>query len=156
MSTVTSFRDLGVWQAAMDLAVAVYRETKNFPLEERYGLRAQIRDAATSVPSNIAEGHSRSRTGAYLQHLSIASGSLAELDTRIELARRLRLLPDDAAARLVERMRRLGRMLGSLIRSMARLERTQSGRHQPKNQHIRGARVTALTLTRDAAPNPES
>jgi four helix bundle protein len=122
MPTVRSFRDLDVWQAAMQLAVEVYRETTNFPSEERYGLRAQIRRAAGSVPSNIAEGHNRCRTAPYLQHLSISSGSLGELATQVELARRLCLITDTVAARLSARIQRVGAMLGALIRSISRVE----------------------------------
>src|SRR4051794_28308447 len=76
---VTNFRDLRVWQAAMGLVTAVYQLTQTFPREETYGLAGQMRRAAVSVPSNIAEGHAREHLREYLHHLSIAQGSLAEL-----------------------------------------------------------------------------
>jgi len=89
-ATIASYRDLDVWNRAMELVVACYRVTGEFPRTEELGLKAQLRRAATSVPSNIAEGHGRSSTGAYLRHLSIAHGSLMELETQLDIARRLK------------------------------------------------------------------
>jgi len=86
---VQSFRDLLVWQRAIQLSVAIYRLTKDFPREELYGLSSQIRRAAVSVPSNIAEGHGRLGTGEYRQFLGFARGSNFELQTQIEIARAL-------------------------------------------------------------------
>src|SRR5271154_3028023 len=86
---VKSFRDLDVWRLSLDLAEAVYQCTASFPKSELFGLTAQMRRAAVSVPSNIAEGRSRSSTKEFLQFLSIALGSLAELETQFELAVRL-------------------------------------------------------------------
>ena len=76
---ISSFRDLRVWNAAMDMGVQVYGLTRAFPREEVHGLTAQMRRAAISVPSNIAEGHTREHTKEYLHHLSMAQASLAEL-----------------------------------------------------------------------------
>ena len=87
---VQSYRDLKVWQQAIDLVIAVYPILKTFPKEEVYGLSSQIRRAAVSIPANIAEGHARQHTKEYLQYLSIAKGSLAELDTLLIVADRLR------------------------------------------------------------------
>ncbi len=87
--TVKSFRDLRVWQAAMDLVEKIYRLTQKFPTQEAYGLTNQLRRAAVSIPSNIAEGHARQHTKEYLNFLSVAQGSLAELQTQIEIASRL-------------------------------------------------------------------
>jgi four helix bundle protein len=86
---VQSFRDLLVWQRAIQLSVAIYRLTKDFPREELYGLSSQIRRAAVSVPSNIAEGHGRLGTGEYRQFLGVARGSNFELQTQLEIARAL-------------------------------------------------------------------
>jgi four helix bundle protein len=86
---VKSFRDLDVWRLGLDLAEAVYQCTSSFPKSEFFGLTAQMRRAAVSVPSNIAEGRARSSTKEFLQFLSIALGSLAELETQFELAVRL-------------------------------------------------------------------
>lgn len=86
---VKSFRELLVWQRAIQMCIAIYRLTKDFPREEVYGLSGQIRRAAVSVPSNIAEGHGRLTTGEYRQFLGIARGSNFELQTQIEIARAL-------------------------------------------------------------------
>ena len=86
---IKSFRDLRVWQAAMDLVVDVYRLTQRFPRQEEYGLTGQMHRAAVSIPSNIAEGHAREHRKEYLHHLSIAHSSLAELQTQVEIATRL-------------------------------------------------------------------
>ena len=86
---VQSFRDLQVWQRAIQLSVAIYRLTKDFPREEVYGLTSQIRRAAVSVPSNIAEGHGRLGTGEHRQFLGISRGSNFELQTQLEVPRAL-------------------------------------------------------------------
>ncbi|HET9701895.1 MAG TPA: four helix bundle protein, partial [Burkholderiales bacterium] len=83
------YTDLDVWKQSLDFVVDVYRITRQFPPEEKYGLASQMQRAAVSIPSNIAEGHGRKFTGAYLNHLSIASGSLMELETQLRIARRL-------------------------------------------------------------------
>lgn len=87
--TVQSFRDLVVWQKSIQMAVAVYRLTEGFPKDETYGLSSQMRRAAVSISSNIAEGHGRLNTGEYRQFLGIARGSNFELQTQIEIARAL-------------------------------------------------------------------
>jgi four helix bundle protein len=87
---VQSFRDLLVWQGAIQMSVAIYRLTLDFPREELYGLSSQIRRAAVSVPSNTAEGHGRLGTGEYRQFLGIARGSNFELQTQLEIARALK------------------------------------------------------------------
>jgi four helix bundle protein len=89
MMSIQSFRDLRVWQIGMDVVEIVYRLTSQFPAFETYGLSNQLRRAAVSIPSNIAEGHARNSTREYLQHVSIARGSLAEVATQIEIAIRL-------------------------------------------------------------------
>jgi len=85
-----SFRELVVWQRAMQLTVAIYRLTQEFPREEVYGLTSQIRRSSVSLPSNIAEGHGRLNTGEYRQFLGIARGSNCELQTQLEIARVLK------------------------------------------------------------------
>jgi four helix bundle protein len=84
-----SFRDLTVWQRAMQLTVAVYKLTQDFPREELYCLTSQIRRSAVSLPSNIAEGHGRLNTGEFRQFLGVARGSNCELQTQLEIARAL-------------------------------------------------------------------
>jgi four helix bundle protein len=89
MGTIKSHRDLEAWQVAMDLVDCIYDATEAFPDRERFGLQSQLRRAAVSVPSNVAEGQARPLRAA-LNHLSIAVGSLAEIDTQMEIARRRR------------------------------------------------------------------
>ncbi len=93
--SVNSFRDLGVWQAGKDLVEEIYRLRQTFPPQEAYGLTSQMRRAAISVPSNIAEGHAREHSKVYLHHISMAQASLAELQTQMEIAGRLRYLQLD-------------------------------------------------------------
>jgi four helix bundle protein len=102
----------------MALVELCYKRTSGFPPEERYGLMSQIRRAAISVPSNIAEGHSRRTLLAYMNHLSIALGSQAELETQIELSRRLLYLNDSEASEVLDLAGRVGRRLHALMRSL--------------------------------------
>ena len=117
--TSRGHRDLLVWQQAMDLAQAVYEATSQFPHEERYGLTSQMRRAAVSITSNIAEGSGRSTNADYNQFLRIAKGSLRELETQIELAKRLKLLPPETGA-LDQLATSVGKLLDRLIQSIAR------------------------------------
>ena len=112
-----SCRELIVWQKAMDLVVDIYRITRTFPKSEVYGLAGQMQRASVSVPSNIAEGHALKQTQAYLRHLAIASGSLAELETQLEIADRLGYLlqPDQM---VFEQATEVGRMLSALRKSL--------------------------------------
>jgi four helix bundle protein len=123
LMTVKSFRDLRVWQSGMELTVEVYRLTSTFPREEVYGLSSQMQRAAVSVPSNIAEGHSREHTREYLRHLSIAQGSLAELETQLEVASRLCCGTETQIDVILNAVRQLGRQLYALRNSLrAQLE----------------------------------
>ena len=107
-----------VWQDSMDLVEAVYRLSGAFPAAENYGLRGQIRRAAVSVPSNIAEGHARSSTKEYLHHLAMAQGSLAELETQLEIALRLRYLSQEEAIPCASDIQKLGKQLHALRNSL--------------------------------------
>lgn len=120
MAEIKSYRDLVVWQQAMTFAQMAYRNTASFPKTEAYGLVSQIRRAAVSVPSNIAEGHSRRTRQAYLNHLSIALGSQSELETQIELAFRLGFLSQESAQKILDIAEQVGRRLHALIRSLER------------------------------------
>ena len=123
---VLSYRDLRVWQQAMDLVEATYRATKQFPAAECYGLVTQLRRAAVSVASNIAEGHARS-LGDYLRHLLVSSGSLTEMETQIVLSTRLGFLQAADADPLLQSCDQIGRMLSGLRKSLrARRSRTPS------------------------------
>jgi len=121
---VLSYRDLNVWQKAMDIAAAVYQLTKPFPQSELYGLTTQMRRAAVSIAANIAEGHGRETSGAYIQFLRIAQGSLKELETHIFLAQRVDLVGSDQIEPILDECDKLGRMLRALIRAIQ--EKTRS------------------------------
>lgn len=118
MGEIKHFRDLTVWQRSMELATVVYRVTKEFPADERFGLTSQMRRAGVSVPSNIAEGHARHSTGEYIHALGIARGSLAELETQAELAHRLGMLSMVQQQELRELFLEIGRMLNGLVGSL--------------------------------------
>lgn len=115
---IRSYRDLLVWQKAMDLAEGCYLETKAFPREELYGMTSQIRRSAASVPANIAEGYGRDSTGAYGHFLRNAQGSIKELETHLMLSRRVGLVSAESEAVLLARADEIGRMLRALIRSI--------------------------------------
>jgi len=99
----------------MDLVVEIYRLTKTFPSEERYGLTSQLRRAAVSVPSNIAEGRGRFGLGGFLYHLSVANGSLGELETQLLISERLEYL-DPAGRAVLQRTGEVHRLLAGMIR----------------------------------------
>jgi len=120
---VRGHRDLLVWQRAVDLAISVYDATTTFPQRELYGLVAQMRRGAVSVPSNIAEGHGRDHLGDYLHHLSIANGSLMELDTQFVIASRRGYLTENSARKLFDGSAEVARMLAGLTRSLKRLRK---------------------------------
>jgi four helix bundle protein len=111
---IKAYRDLRVWQISMDLVEEVYKQTASFPPEERYGLTSQIRRSGVSVPSNIAEGHARSYTGEYIKHLAISLGSLAEMETQLEIAKRLGFLDDKTFKDMLNITQPLGKQLNSL------------------------------------------
>jgi four helix bundle protein len=104
-----SFRDLRVWQKALDLVERVYVLTRRFPREETYGLLSQVRRAVVSVPTNIAEGHTREHIKEYLHHLSIAQASLAELETQLEIATHLNLSTAKSTEGIVARSNFIGK-----------------------------------------------
>lgn len=109
-----NFRELRVWQAAMTLLEKVDVLTHDFPKQETYVLTSQIRRAAISIPSNIAEGHTREHLKEYLHHLSMAQASLAELETQLEIAVRLRYLLPRAAQSIQSEINSLGKQMYAL------------------------------------------
>jgi four helix bundle protein len=115
---VKSFRDLEVWQLSMEMVESVYRITSGLPDHERYGLTSQTRRAAVSIPANIAEGHNRRLEKPYRNHVNIALGSQAEIDTLLELTTRLKFLRTSSLVELNEQVRRVGQMLFGLHRSL--------------------------------------
>ena len=118
MKNTHSFRDLQVWQRAMDLVEDVYKVTKRFPRDERFGLTAQIRRAAVSIPSNIGEGKRRKRRKPLLNHLDIALGSQGEVEVQLEIAKRVGFLAASDYRRLISQVDEIGRMLNGLTTSL--------------------------------------
>ncbi|WP_287276027.1 MULTISPECIES: four helix bundle protein [Mesorhizobium] len=116
---MNSYKDLIVWQQAMDLAVATYSLTKTWPKEELYGLTSQIRRSANSIPANIAEGYGRDNRGSYQQFLRIAQGSLKEFETHLLIAERIGLATHDQAYQTLLATEGIGKMLRQLILKLA-------------------------------------
>ena len=116
--TIESYRDLHVWQAAIQLAVVCYEQTKTFPVSETYGLTSQIRRSGTSIAANIAEGYGRDHIGSYVQFLRVAQGSLKELETHITIATRIGYLENSKEEHLLKKCEEIGKMLRALIRNL--------------------------------------
>ena len=116
---VKSYKDLVVWQKALELVEMVYVVTSRFPREELYGLANQLRRAAVSVPSNIAEGHSRHSTAEFRHFLSIASGSLAEIETQLLIARRLNYIEPETLQNLLANHTEISKMTSALKNKLA-------------------------------------
>ena len=116
----TSHKDLILWQKSMDLAVEVHRLARQLPRHELFGLGNQLRRAAVSVPSNVAEGSARRTTREFISFLHIARGSLAELETQVLLARRLQYLDDASVRALAPAVAEVGRLLNAVIRGLQR------------------------------------
>lgn len=120
---IRSYRDLIVWQRAMDLTTESYRIAKLLPKVEEYGLGSQIRRSGVSIPANIAEGHGRDHTGQYLQHLSFAKGSLMELETHLFLASRLGFVQETDTQLAFSLAAETSRMLSGLIAKLRKRSR---------------------------------
>jgi four helix bundle protein len=120
--SIRSFRDLEAWQLGIELALRVYSLTNSFPREELYGLTSQLRRAAVAIPSNISEGHQQG-TKACLHYVVIAIGSLAEVDTQLEISNRLRLVQREELVPVVELATKLRRVLHGLRRALAQRTR---------------------------------
>lgn len=110
-----SYKELDVWQKSIDLAVGIYNLTESFPSDEKYALTNQMRRAAVSIPSNIAEGFFRDSTKDYIKFLYIARGSRAELETQILLAYRLEYINSDQYDEFQNNLETISRMLNSMI-----------------------------------------
>lgn len=113
-----NYRDLLVWQKAMNFVTEIYNHTKSFPEEERYGLTLQLRRCSVSLPSNMAEGYGRNSTQDYIRFLRIANGSLFESQTQLIIARNLGFLSEEKFSVLFELSREIERMLSSLIKKV--------------------------------------
>jgi four helix bundle protein len=128
---IESYRDLEVWQRAMELAEATYQLCELLPHQEKYGLRAQLQRSAVSIPSNLAEGHARSSTRDYLRFVSIALGSLAELETQLVLAGRIHGLPEEKLNAMLQEADQLGRKLRGLQKSL-NVKLAGADKHSPQ------------------------
>lgn len=115
---IRNYRDLIVWQKSVELATSVYRLTESFPTKERFGLSVQMQRCAVSISSNIAEGHERHSRGDFRRHVSIASGSLAELETQLEIASRLGYSSAGGLEEIRLMTMEVGRIISTLLRRL--------------------------------------
>ena len=115
---IKTYRDLDIWKKGIRLVKDVYKLTEKFPKQEMYGLVSQMRRAAVSIPSNIAEGFRRYHNKEYKQFLYISSGSCAELETQITIAKELKYIQENEEAILLERLDHIGRMISSLLKKL--------------------------------------
>jgi four helix bundle protein len=115
-----SYRDLNVWQRAMDFVVECYRTSNGFPKREMYALCNQLQRAVVSVPANIAEGYGRRSTKEYLHHVAIAYGSLLEVETHLQIAARLGYVETEPVNLLLDLASEIGKMLNGLMASLRR------------------------------------
>lgn len=113
-----NFRELKIWQRGIELSVMIYEISNNFPSEERFGLCSQLRRAGVSVPSNIAEGSSRNSPKEFVRYLSIASGSCAEVETQLEIAKRLGFVNEEQLASPLNETREIQKMIHSFSSSI--------------------------------------
>jgi four helix bundle protein len=116
--SIRSYQDLAIWKKAMELVVQVYHLTRHFPREEMHGLTSQMRRAAVSIPTNIAEGWGRGSRKEYIQFLRIARGSLLELETLLAISRSLRYLNQEDMQTTLALVEEISRMLSGLIASL--------------------------------------
>ncbi|NKC23104.1 four helix bundle protein [Ochrobactrum oryzae] len=116
---VNSYRDLLVWQQAMEMVTSIYKVTDCWPKEEIYGLTSQVRRAAVSVPANIAEGFGRENRGSYQQFLRIAQGSLKEMETHLLIAERLGFMQSETINSMLVKSESIGKLLRLLIRKLS-------------------------------------
>jgi four helix bundle protein len=133
-SVSVSYKDLVAWQQAMELVEWIYQASATWPRSELYGLVSQVRRAAVSVVSNIAEGQGRSSSGEFLQFLGNAKGSLLETETQILLAQRLKYLNDEEAQKILDKIDRVSRLLFGLMQSLKESEKPQTKNHKPQTQ----------------------
>jgi four helix bundle protein len=118
MTTIRTYRDLIVWQKSMKLVTEIYKATKSFPSDELYSLTNQLRRSAISIPSNIAEGYGRNSTADYKRFLQIATGSLFELQTQVEIAVNLKYLAAEKFNSLFAEANEIEYMLIALIKKI--------------------------------------
>jgi len=117
---IRTFRDLVAWQKGINLSLLVYRLTKRFPDEEKFGLVSQMRRSAVSIPANIAEGYGRGRRAEYIRYLEIGRGSLFELQTYLELAQEMKWVDGEDLAAVARLAEEVDRIVSALLRSLKR------------------------------------
>jgi len=118
MGKIQTYRDLDIWNAGIDLVKEIYKLTEKFPKEEMYGLSAQMRRSAISIPSNVAEGFRRHHNKEYRRFLYITLGSSAELETQITIAKELKYIQKEQEAMLLEKLDHICRMTSNLIKKL--------------------------------------
>jgi four helix bundle protein len=118
MEKIRNIRDLNIWKLGMEIVEDIYKLTKEFPKEELYGLSAQMRRCAVSIPSNVAEGFTRKHNKEYKQFLYISLGSCAELETQIEITTKLSFLSDKQKEELLEKINHTTRMIMNLLKCL--------------------------------------
>jgi len=133
---IHSFKDLRVWQDGVDLVESVYDLTLRMPWPHKAEIGSQMREAAVSIPSNVAEGFRQGSTRAYLRLVRVAAGSAGELETQAIVAQRLRLLDDDKMTLLPGRVEAVSRQLSALIRALDARQREEARRPRPKAQGL--------------------
>lgn len=143
---MNDYKELDVWRKAVALTTELYRLTATFPDAERYGLTSQIRRAATSIAANIAEGWGRGSRREYIQFLTIARGSLLEVETHLIISRNLGFLKSDDLVKMSEPLRDIGKMLNRLI-AVLRVPKARGAASNPKSQN---------TSPESRVPSPES
>jgi four helix bundle protein len=154
MAKLQSFRDLRVWQQSMVLVEDVYRATEFFPKHQQFTLASHLQKTAISVPSNIAEGYARSHRKEYLQHLAIAYGSLAELDTQLEIAYRLNYIQQPLYTPMVEKMTSLSKQITSLHTSLSKPQTPKSLQQQVVSGHQHDRDNGIIRPAEDSFPKP--
>jgi four helix bundle protein len=118
MKTMHNHKNLKIWQRSMDLVEMIYQETLDFPLEEKYGLTSQIRRASSSIPTNIAEGSGRQSKKEFKYFLSISLGSCYEVNTQLELTKRLSMLSDERADTILKELDQVEKMIIGFMKSL--------------------------------------
>jgi four helix bundle protein len=129
-----SYRDLVAWQVAVEMVTDVYQATGHFPKHELYGLTSQIRRAAVSVPSNVAEGQGRNSPGEFQQFLGHAKGSLVEMETQLIIAKNLKYLEQPDLDALLKQSDRVSRLVSGLLQSLKRRDGAQVEKRETRNQ----------------------
>ncbi len=145
---ITSYRDLEVWETSHELVLEIYKRTKDFPSEERFGLISQIRRAAISIPANIAEGKGRRTTTDYIRFLYISQGSLEELKYLIELSFDLKYIDKAIFDDIFKKTEHIGKQLSNLIQSLSNYIQ------EPEERYHNKTGVVSDKTVEDPDPKP--